>query len=676
MGMRGIGSGSGRSGSGEGLWLADVKAISKLLEGVPGLVGGELELGRVFGEVGIIDSNPAQDKDKDKRMDVDVDVSQNTAPPTPAKLRLLEAPHLAMSKSSSIIHVLPPALRFWEKLGLGPRGGGKDGTVFVLFEEGPGGGAGAAVSDMVAAWLGDVIVNYEGRHLGKLTPGKIPASSMDGLVPLRFDSSFRMTLTTLISGLPASQSSLVFFIVTPLASMTLSSPTLRHIFSALLKSLKTYSEALLHFQLVPEHLIHSTSLSSSPSLPTFLSAAATTADPTTPTQSLVLSLYNRLLVPVDRTMSRRFFEHGIRVRRYFQEPAFTLARPLRTNRASFVRAAHASLDVMDRGTFVHVGYGLSPCGRWVLAACVDERGEAHELGVWAAQGVGEEEDGDDDDDDRSNGGNGEGEGEGRWEMGVVKKVWEFAMAFAKKAKVEWRIVFSKLGVVGEAELDGTAWMSWIDVHSRRSRIASFTLLSVEPDAPWTFCTTRSHPTKPPAPRSPSLKAHNATRTSSISKGQPQNIFTDISTTIFVTSPYTSLPQSYPPTSMDLGISLSHVPESGTDQPTTSLPHPLPLLPCSTTSLVCIPATLSLTAASMLHLHLLHTVRPQSAMAPPEETATLHAAITQNFHELAVLARTRWRLDVSPILPFHLAAVEAMRIALGRDQYGIDVADGA
>ncbi|KAG6918518.1 hypothetical protein DXG01_013880 [Tephrocybe rancida] len=638
--------GGGQRGPGEGgageVWLADVLVVKRMMGSVRGLRGA-----LVLGDV--LHSCDGEE------------VKENGG-----KLRLLPAPHLSLSKSSSILHVLPTALRFWEKLGLGPRGGPKDGLVFVLFEEqavpqGHAQGQGESRGDMVQAWLADVMVQYEGRHLGKLTPGKSMACVRDGLVPLRFDSSFRKTLASLIASLPCPPSHLIFFVVTPLGTLTLSSPTLRHIFSALSKARTAYSKAQLHFHLVPESLVLSPSLSVSP-IPSSGS----------PAHEFVLGLYDRLQVPVDRTMARRFFENGERVRRYFQEPAFTLAR-VGPGKAKFVRAAKAALDVLDRGTMVQVGYAMSRCGRWVLAACVDERGEAHELGVWGALGGGEEEV----QGDEEGGGGGEGdengEGEEQGETRVVRKVWEFAMQFMKKANVEWRVVFSKLGPVGEAELD--AWTSWIDANSRGLRIASFTLLSVEPDAPWTFCSTRPQHSRSPTPKSPHLKAHTTTRTSSNAKG-PQNIFTDVSTTTFVTPPYTSLPQSYPPTFADLGLSLSHIPEADQHHHTLSLPHLLPLLPRSTTTLVSVPNTPSPTAISMLHLHLLHTVRPPGATAPLEDDSTLHTAITQNFHELAVLARARWRLDVNPVLPFHLAAVEAMRIALGRDQYGIDAADTA
>ncbi|KAG6874003.1 hypothetical protein C0995_007960 [Termitomyces sp. Mi166 len=583
------------------VWLADVRAVSQLFANLPGLEGS-MTLGSLFCD----SESRGNGKEKEKEKESKIEDGKG-------KLRMLEAPMIAIGKGDAVIQVLPTALRFWEKLGLGPKGGAKNGTAFVLFED-----DGEQRMQQVATWLETVATSYEGRHFGTLTPA------------------------SLITSFPASQSSIVF-IVTPMPAMTLASPTLRQIFSAITKASKTYSEAQIHFQLVPEQLLHSTLIN-----PAFDYS----------TSDICCSIYNRILVPVDRTMSRNFFEHGVRVRKYFQEPALTLARPI-YSKATFVRAAHASLDVMDRETFLHVGYQVSQCGKLILAACVDQRGEAHDLGVWLMQTPGEA-----DSEDVSA------------EVFLVQKVWQFAIQFAKKANVEWRIVFSKLGAIGENELD--AWTSCIDNNSRGLRISSFTLLSVEPDAPWTFISTRS---QIHAPKSPPTKVHNPSRASSSTKMQPQNIFTDITTTVFATSPYNSLPQSYPPSFADLGIFLSHVPEdaghsatSGLERsPTLSLPHPLPLIPRSSSTLICIPATPSPTSISMLHLHLLHNVRSSGST---QDIPSLHTAITHNFHELAVLARVRWRLNGNPILPFHLAAVEAMRIALGRDQYGIDIADNA
>ncbi|GLB33323.1 putative component of the SRB8-11 complex [Lyophyllum shimeji] len=611
-------AGSKRPGQ---VWLADVQTIVRLFEDVPA-VEGPLDLGTLFGF-------PPQEK---------IPTKSDSARAGTKPLQMLEAPLISAAKGDAIIQILPTAVRFWEKLGLGPKGGQKNGTAFVLFEE-----DGEQRQQQVETWLASVVATYEGKHLGTMALGKSPSCPKDGLFPLRFDSSFRKNLGSLVASLPAYQTSLIFFIVTPLSTLTLASPILRQVFSAVKKAAKTYSEAQIHFQFVPEQLIQGH----------LGNPAADFSD----LEVLCYSVYNRILVAVDRSMSRRFFEHGERVRRYFQEPAITLARPVYP-KASFVRSAHASLDVMDRDTFLHVGYQVSQCGKWILAACVDQRGEAHDLGVWMTQTPGE----------------GESE-EVPKDVFVVKKIWEFAVQFAKKAALEWRIVFARLGVMGEGELD--AWANLLEVHCRGLRMASATVLSAELEAPWTFCSSR-----PPSKATPTK-----TLRSSTSKNQPQNIFTDISTTYYALTPHNALPQSHPPTLTDLGLSLSLIPESqhtpaspGVLQqeqqngPASALPHPLALLPRSSTTLICLPATPSPTAITMLHIHLLHTIRPPASATTQEDIPALHTAITRNFHELAVLATTRSRLGVSPALPYHLAAVEAMRIALDRDQYGMDAAD--
>lgn len=51
-------------------------------------------------------------------------------------LQALETPLISIGKGDAVIHVLPTALRFWEKLGLGPKGGRKDLSAFVIFEDG------------------------------------------------------------------------------------------------------------------------------------------------------------------------------------------------------------------------------------------------------------------------------------------------------------------------------------------------------------------------------------------------------------------------------------------------------------------------------------------------------------------------------------------------------------
>jgi len=221
------------------------------------------------------------------------------------------------------------------------------------------------------------------------------------------------------------------------------------------------------------------------------------------------------------------------------------------------------------------------------------------------------------------------------------------------------------------------------------------IISVEPDAPWSFVTSRVNSS------SPSRRAAQH-RPSSSTKHQV--ILTDVSTTTYAIFPTSQMPMSLPSSYKNLGLS-SFVPEppspaNPTSPAAASLfvnsipdstsqyhnfnadcaatlrtdqePHRLAFIPRSTSTLIRIPNTPSLTSISMLHIYLLHTLQsPHSSSLSLPDESKLHFAITQNFHDLAVLSKIRWNLDANPLLPFHLAAVDAMRISLDRDWDRLD-----
>jgi mediator of RNA polymerase II transcription subunit 13 len=217
------------------------------------------------------------------------------------------------------------------------------------------------------------------------------------------------------------------FLVLPAAILSLSSPVLRHILSVSKKVLANYHECQILFEFVPEQHVY-TGLSKTP--PAFDSTL----------DILSASVYNRILVPVDRLRPRRVgtLEASKEdTRCYFMAPSFTLARPT-NNKVSFLRAAHTPLDVMDRHTLLHVAYHLTSCGKWIIACCVDQRGENYDLGVWLTHSSGEHD----------------GETEHSDEEYTVNKVWDFAMQFARKTNVEWRVVFAKLGDLSLPEMEG------------------------------------------------------------------------------------------------------------------------------------------------------------------------------------------------------------------------------
>ncbi|KAF7350887.1 Mediator of RNA polymerase II transcription subunit 13 [Mycena sanguinolenta] len=644
-----ISMGSKQTGSRDAVWPADVKTVAQLLTLVPDLEG-PLDMETLFD----LDAAPTKSDGK--------------------TLHVLESPMISIGKADAVIQILPTALRFWEKLGLSPRGGPKNASVFVLFEDDGDG------PQLAETWLAKITTIYESKHLGTLTPGSHNLCSKDGIFPLRFDSTFRKSLAAFVASLTApSGSNIVFYVVTPLSTMSLATPLLRQMFSAVKKALQAHEELHSLFQFVPEALV----------------ACSTCSNPASQIaelEAVCYSTYDRILRPVDRVMSRRFFEHSEHIRSYFQDPAYTLARPVHPT-VKYLERPKAPLDVVDAGTFLHVGYRFSECGKWILCACVDQRGEAHDLAVWLTQTQAPNPDGEEGDVETFT-----------HEEYAVRKVWDFACKFAKRANVAWRIVFSKLGSITIPELE--AWTSFstkaVPACTALPHV-HVTLLSVEPDAPWTFLPPPDgQPKVAPSPAlaaaagtsklHPSLPQKPLARVPSSSSAKTPSLFIDVSSTTYALYPKRNLSISLPPTPADLGLSLSFVPESGSSSPTSAThppdqvdiasplsnisvassvpeyPHPLPIQPLSATLLVRVPAPSIASTPSVLHVNLLAAFPRDHAAGA--DVAKLHAEITQSYHELAVLSAARWKLtqmgSADPILPFHLAAIDAMRAALERD----------
>ena len=209
---------------------------------------------------------------------------------------------------------------------------------------------------------------------------------------------------------------------------------------------------------------------------------------------------------------------------------------------------------------------------------------------------------------------------------------------------------------------------------------------------------------------------NPSARSSPSSPKHHSLFTDVSATTYALFPSNRMTIPLPPSHTDLGLSQSFIPEpaltslpsSPTPQPainpttdtvaqsmstvspptiisdnysvdSCSRPYPITLMPLSTTTLIRVPASSSLASIRMTHIHLLctfhsysYTHSSQVSSCPVPDDQQLHRDITRNYHELAVLAKVRWKLDGNSVLPFHLAAVDAMRMSLDRDWDRLEV----
>ena len=152
-------------------------------------------------------------------------------------------------------------------------------------------------------------------------------------------------------------------------------------------------------------------------------------------EAVANSVYNRLLRPVERIIHRREFRNISPVQTWVQAPAFTISRPLAPSFKYVLDWPVQAIVVMDRHSLLHVGYRLSTSQEWLLASCVDQRGEAYELQVWMLSQI-------------------EGGENVSMELKIARQLLRFATSFARRAKIEWKVVISKMGQMTISEVTG------------------------------------------------------------------------------------------------------------------------------------------------------------------------------------------------------------------------------
>lgn len=193
-----------------------------------------------------------------------------------------------------------------------------------------------------------------------------------------------------------------------------------------------------------------------------------------------------------------------------------------------------------------------------------------------------------------------------------------------------------------------AWNSQLYGAIHESRPSQILLLVVDPNRPWAFllpplATTNKSPRSPP-------------RTNKLSSGA---VFQDVSATTFLVQSNNTAA-----TSFDTTGTISPPQPVIADAEDEKWAGITVLRPISSATLVRVPAGTDYSFVTTLHLHLL---RVHSHPSCSGIDSTLLEDIAQNYHDLSILARLRWKLRANAILPFHLAALEVMCTALATDE---------
>ncbi|KDQ14203.1 hypothetical protein BOTBODRAFT_188082 [Botryobasidium botryosum FD-172 SS1] len=518
-------------------------------------------------------------------------------------LEQLETPALSVAKAGMVCQVSTPALRFWEKLALGPLAGAKDVISFVLFEK-----EDEEMMATVEKWLDRVGDAYSAHGYGNHTPGYYLGST-PGLVPLRWET-FKKDLANLLST-PLTVPHIVLYVLTPPDFLKIDSTPLRQLASVLMKVSKLpllgyLNDDRILFQLVPLTTVtHSKSHSTTRGL-----------------GPLVSSVYNRLMRRTDRVVPRALAPRSAApARTLIEAPAFTLARVNVPNPNFVLDWPLTGVDVVDRHTFLHVGYQLSPSREWLFASCIDQRGETHFIRTYLLSQL---------------------EGESA-EKKVARQLVDFALSIARRVSLEWRLVFAKSGSMTELELD--AWSTILNetVSSLDIQI-HFTVVSVDSSSPLAFFSL------PPVQSPPAGTGI---------------LFADVSSTtyaLFVARDVLPPPPLLPgPPETANGANL-------TTPPDTMGPHPL-----SSAFLLHVTGPGDQTRSrgdvsgvSSVGVHILH-FSATGFSTLRKSLSEFHRELIYNYHELAVLSRERWGIYFGA-LPFHLAAVQLAQNTLEHGRF--------
>jgi mediator of RNA polymerase II transcription subunit 13, fungi type len=223
----------------------------------------------------------------------------------------------------------------------------------------------------------------------------------------------RIILASLLDSVTPGSHSLLFYVVTPTSILSTSSSSLRQILLSVRRALANRSDHIVKIHYVPDFFVR----------------AEDDASNHASLEAMVFNVYDRVLRPADRLTTRPLNPTDEKLRKWFKAPAYTLARS-HTRPVLFSFDQHsAQIEKVDRYVFLHVGYSISKCGKWLFAACIDQRGETHEFDVWLVS-------------------------EEQGEKSVVERVWKFAIEVTRQANVDWQITFTKVGLMNQDELHG------------------------------------------------------------------------------------------------------------------------------------------------------------------------------------------------------------------------------
>lgn len=371
----------------------------------------------------------------------------------------LNPPYVRIRRADTLWDLLPPAIPFWETLGLGPCSPSKNVVAFGIYP------FSEALTPCVESFLVNMQLAYDSCKLGNHMRVDTLSEYTGGLVPCRISGStstrtafkaLRDTCVQLSKVLATKHAQMrdkdetkidafVIYMIDPFGQAS----AIWELCSAFWSLFQSYQQGPLAR---PEQV-------QKPDLVLQIVPIKYIASFETPV-ILDASVYANLAREVyDRCPPSSPSEDRLPLNIY-SAPSFQLEEPIPRN-IQFKLVAEAPQDLMRENSYMHLGYAISLDGMWVTAAWSDTCGKSQTM---VSYNLGQ-----------------------RPFSEIAKEIWQITIEIMQVRRVTWRVCIAKAGVMEREELE--AWIFLVQCPTVLNLFTTLLTIDAEPHFKFT----------PPAP---------------------------------------------------------------------------------------------------------------------------------------------------------------------------------
>ncbi|KAE9971501.1 hypothetical protein BLS_004418 [Venturia inaequalis] len=393
-------------------------------------------------------------------------------------LTTLPPPHVRVRRNEGLWDILPPAIPFWEHLGLAPASGRKNLMAFCIY---PGG---QDVKSQVCLFMENLGASYEscklGAHFRSDVQKSAPIQIEQGLVPVTLtdqdesidlairrmrevcvdlgkhlstlDTQQKKSTSTPANEEPPPIDNFIIYMVNPFTD----GRGIAELCAAFWMLYKAYSPP------------RSPQLDPRPDLVLQIIPIADVANPSTPVIHSSLYFQQMARRVYDRCPpSRSFHDSDPTPLRIVSASSVLLESPI-PKKIGFLLSTDPPADLLNDQPHLHVAYAISENGEWVTAALTCLTGRYQTTVSYCLAG-------------------------GRPFWDVAREIWSVALSVMRERRGAWRLCVVRVGRMTCGELD-----AWSSLHSSPAPFNIIVcIMSIDPSPPVTIFPPASSPSTLP-----------------------------------------------------------------------------------------------------------------------------------------------------------------------------------